>query len=118
MAIKFDNDKLLSNMDKLVTKTGIAVLMYANTKATQLESQMKVKRPWTDRTGMAKATLRARVSQPDSNTVRITLAHGVSYGIWLELAKEKRYAIVAPTLKNEAPKIVKGLNTILSSLKV
>lgn len=118
MPIKFDETQMLNKMDNLITKTGTAILMYAGTKAAQLESQMKVKRPWTDRTGMAKATLRARVSQPDTHTIRITLSHGVSYGIWLELAHEKNWAILAPTLENEAPKIVKGLGKIIDNLKV
>ena len=33
-----------------------------------------------------------------ANGYRITLAHGVEYGIWLELAHEKRYAIIQETI--------------------
>lgn len=92
--------------------------MYCGTKAGELESKMKSNRPWTDRTGMAKATLSARVSQPDENTVRITLSHGVEYGIWLELAHEKNYAIIAPTIREEGPRVVEGLDNILSRIKL
>ena len=35
-----------------------------------------------------------------SNGYRIRLAHGVDYGIWLELANEKRYAIIDETVKH------------------
>ena len=117
--LKFDYDqsKLGKNMDKFALKLGAAVLMYANTKATQIEASMKRNRPWTDRTGMAKALLRTVVTQPDQNTIRITLAHGVSYGIWLELAHEKKYAIVNPTLEKEAPKVVDGLQDLMSKIK-
>lgn len=117
--LKFDYDKskLGQNMEKFSQKLGAAVLMYANTKAVQLEASMKRNRPWTDRTGMAKATLRTVVTQPDQNTIRITLAHGVSYGIWLELAHEKKYAIVNPTLEKEAPNVVDGLQDLMSKIK-
>lgn len=117
--LKFDYDqsKFSNNMDKFSSKLGAAVLMYANTKATQLEASMKRNRPWTDRTGMAKALLRTVVTQPDQNTIRITLAHGVSYGIWLELAHGKRYAIVNPTLEKEAPNVVDGLKDLMSKIK-
>lgn len=118
MSFKFDDSDMMQKMDSLGTKLGVAILMYANTKAVQLESKMKKKRPWTDRTEMAKATLRARVSMPDSHTIRITLSHGVSYGIWLELANGKKYAIVAPTIKAESPKIVEDLAGILDKVKV
>lgn len=117
--LKFDYDKsnLSKNLDKFSVKLGAAVLMYANTKAVQIESTMKRKRPWTDRTGMAKASLRTVVTRPDENIIRITLAHGVSYGIWLELAHEKKYAIIKPTLDSEAPKVVDGLSELMSKIK-
>lgn len=114
--IDWDGSSLNANMNKMATKLGAVILMYASTKAVQIESRMKMNRPWTDRTGMAKATLSARVSQPDTNTVRITLAYGVSYGIWLELAHGKNYAIVAPTVRDEGPRVVSELRDIMSKI--
>ena len=116
--LDFDSSKLNQKMNTLGPKMGVALLMYMNTKATQIEATMKANRKWTDRTGMAKAMLSAKVSQPDDNTIRLTLAQGVEYGIWLELANEKKYAIISPTLKSEAPKIIKGLNKIMSKVKL
>lgn len=92
--------------------------MYMAIKASEIESKMKQNRPWTDRTGMAKATLNVKVSQPSETVVRMTLAHGVEYGIWLELAHEKNYAIVAPTVREEGPRVVKDLNNLMSRLKL
>ena len=116
--LNYNESTLKKNLDNMSEKLGAVILMYAATKASELQSKMKINRPWTDRTNMAKATLNAKVSQPDSNTVRITLAHGVDYGIWLELANEKRYAIVAPTIREEGPRIVEDLNNIMSKLKL
>ena len=120
MAIKinYNNSTLKKNLDKMSVKIGAAVLMYSSTKASELQSKMKLNRPWTDRTGMAKALLTARVSQPNPKTVRITLAHGVDYGIWLELAHEKNYAIIAPTIREESPKVVADLNNLMSKIKL
>lgn len=120
MAFKFKyNESTLSNgLDRMSTKLGAVVLLYASTKAVELEAKMKQNRPWTDRTGMAKATLNARVSRPDNNTVRITLAHGVEYGIQLELAHEKNYAIIGPTIEQEGPRMVTDLNDLMSKLKL
>lgn len=120
MAFKLDYNQsdLKKNLDKMSVKLGAVVLMYAATKASELQAKMKTNRPWTDRTGMAKALLNAKVSQPSKNIVRITLAHGVKYGIWLELAHEKNYAIIAPTIREEGPRIVKDLNNLMSKLKL
>lgn len=120
MAFKLDYNKstLNKNLDKMSEKLGAVILMYASTKAKELQSKMKINRPWTDGTGMAKALLDATVSQPNKNTIRITLSHGVDYGIWLELANEKNYAIIAPTVREEGPRIVSDLNNLMSKLKL
>lgn len=120
MAFKLDynGSTLKANLDTMSVKLGAVVLMYASTKASELQAKMKLNRPWTDRTGMAKALLNAKVSQPNKNIVRITLAHGVDYGIWLELAHGKNYAIIAPTVREEGPRIVDDLNNLMSKLKL
>lgn len=116
--LEYNGSTLQTGLNKMTTKLGVVVLMYMATKASEVESKMKLNRPWTDRTGMAKATLNTKVSQPDDHTVRMTLAHGVEYGIWLELAHGKNYAIVAPTVREEGPRIVSDLNGLLSKLKL
>ena len=116
--LKYDESSLKKGLDNLGPKMGAMLLMYAATKASELQSKMKKNRPWTDRTGMAKALLSAVVSQPNKNTIRITLAHGVEYGIWLELAHGKNYAIIAPTIREEGPRIVEDLDNLMSKIKL
>ena len=53
---------------------------------------------------------------PSKNEIEIKLAHGVRYGIWLELANEKKYAIVAPTAKLRGPGVIEGLKGIMNSI--
>ena len=120
MAFQLDYNKknIKKNLDKMSVKLGAVILMYSATKASEIQAKMKINRPWTDRTGMAKALLNAKVSQPNDNTIRITLSHGVNYGIWLELAHEKNYAIIAPTIREEGPRIVEDLNNLMSKLKL
>lgn len=118
MAIKIDykSSTLNKNLLEMSTKIGAAVLMLASTEASRLESYMKLNRPWTDRTSMAKMTLKAFVSQPSSDKIRITLSHGVDYGIWLELAHEKNWAIVIPTINQEGPEVIKHFQNLMYKL--
>lgn len=111
-------DELSQNLDEFQDRLKYAVQMYASTKANELEALMKANRKWTDRTGMAKARLNASISEPDENTIRITLAHGVEYGIWLELANEKNFAIIAPTLSQQGPRVIEGLNDLMNEIKL
>ena len=97
------------------------VLNYARTKASVIQGDMQNKsptHPWVDRTGAAKARLTATVSMPNDHTVRITLAHGMDYGIFLELAREKKHAMIAPTVKKYEPEIIEDLNGIMGNIMV
>lgn len=116
--LNYSASTLNAGLNKMTDKLGAVILMYSSTKAQELQSKMKENRPWTDRTGMAKALLSARVSQPDTHTVRITLAHGVEYGIWLELANEKNYAVIGPTVREEGPRVISDMGDIMSRLRL
>jgi hypothetical protein len=47
----------------------------------------------------------------------MSLAHGVDYGICLELAHEKKNAIIAPTINKFAPEVVEDLRGIMGEMK-
>ena len=92
-----------------------AVRMYAETQAKNLEGYAKEHRPWTDRTGDARKRLTGYVTEIP-NGYSINLAHGVDYGIWLELAMEKRFAILEPTVRLRGPEVLRGLQGLLDRL--
>lgn len=115
-SFKVDDSDLNKMLEALGPKINTACFMYAATKAVSLESYMKTHRPWTDRTGLAKMMLNARVSQVSPSKIRITLAHGVDYGVNLELAHGKKYAIVKPTLDKESQKVFNGMQGLLNAI--
>ena len=79
------------------TRADAAVRVFAEQGAEKLTSNAQKNAKWTDRTGAARQRLNSYVSAME-NGYRITLAHGVEYGIWLELAHEKRFAIIPQTI--------------------
>lgn len=110
------SDNLTPNLEKMRQKCDMAVLMYAKTKAVQLQEYMKDNKKWTDRTSAAKHGLKGLASIPKEHQVRITLAHGVEYGIWLELAHEMNYAIVRPTILTKSGEVLDGLDMLKSKI--
>ena len=80
----------------------IAVGEFSAALATAMESYAKQNAPWTDRTGQARATLVAAVER-SGPAYRVTLAHGVFYGIYLELKHGGVWGIVLKTLALHAP---------------
>lgn len=79
-------------------------------EAQDLERYMKANHPWKNRTGAAEAGLSAKLISSKKKYVQsIELSHGVPYGVYLEYAMEKRFAILEPTIRIKGPDIVNDL---------
>jgi len=115
MAYRFDASDLQGGIEKLANRAEMEVRMYADTGKQKLEDQARKDAPWTDRTGDARKRLNS-YTEPRPNAVRIYLAHGVDYGVWLELAMQKRYAIIAPTISHMSQEIFNGLDRLLDRM--
>lgn len=98
-SFRLDPSRLLEGMANFETRAHAAMYAYAETSAKKLESNAKANRPWTDRTGHAKQRLHGDMKEIPGTGFQLSLAHGVDYGIWLELAHEKRFAIIDKTIE-------------------
>lgn len=112
---KLDAHMLENGLNALIPKSEAAIRMYAETAALKLQNYARDKAPWTDRTGHARQRLNTSVSKIATG-YKITLAHGVDYGIFLELAHEKRFAIIQPTILANSNDILKGFDRLLERL--
>lgn len=74
------------------------------TAAREVEAYAKANAIWSDRTGQARAGLRAWADHYE-NVVSVTLSHGVDYGYWLEVIQNGRFAIIRPTIEAESRRI-------------
>lgn len=112
----FDVDDLERGLEKMASKIDDAFRIYAETSGQKLVDAAKENRKWTDRTGHARARLNSSVATISSG-YRIYLAHGVDYGIWLELAHGKRFAIIPQTIEYVGTfEIMPGFNKLLERL--
>lgn len=98
MSFKFDADSLLNGLDRFSDKMDFAVWDLADKGSKKMENYAKQNARWENRTGHARQRLKSDVL-PVANGYKIRLAHGVDYGKWLELAHEKKYAIIPQTIR-------------------
>lgn len=113
--LEFDGEALYNGLSSFEEKAILAMQMYCETAASDLEGYMKQNRPWTDRTAQARQRLSCYVEKT-STGFRLVLAHGVDYGIWLELANEKKYAILEPTVRLKGPEVVREFKGLVDSI--
>lgn len=106
-------DTLSGNVARLPKKVERAVVGATEYGATRAQAYAKTNAKWIDRTANARQGLRAfAVHEPGRSTVII--AHGVSYGIWLEVRFSGRYSIIGPTLAYTGPLVMRLLGNLFS----
>lgn len=101
---KLDTSGLSGFLNNVPTNFDLAMRIKSTQYANQLQTDAQINAKWQDRTGEARRRLRGSyetISQYGYKIVgyKLILAHGVDYGIWLELANEKRYAIIMQTIE-------------------
>jgi hypothetical protein len=95
---------ITQNMARYGDAVKDVALNVGNAVAPRIETDAKNEASWTDRTGHARAGLNVQVWQTDNGDVTvIQLAHGMYYGIFLEVRNQGRYAIIMPILQRYYP---------------
>lgn len=113
---RLDISGMITGLANFESASDKAIRVYAEQGALQLQNFARENRKWTDRTGHARQRLQGYVGKIP-NGYRITLAHGVDYGIWLELANEKRFAIIPPSIEYVGTfEIMPGFERLLERL--
>ena len=77
-----------------------------------IEDYMKINAPWKDRSSNARQGLNVTIEKSKDRT-ELILAHGVEYGIYLELAHSGVWAIINPTLDLFGPRVWDSVLEIL-----
>lgn len=95
---KFDMSDMISGLGNFEEKADKAIRVCSEQGALKLQNFAKENRKWTDRTGHARQRLHGYVGKIPEG-YRIHLAHGVDYGIWLELAHGKRFSIIPQSIR-------------------
>lgn len=100
---KLDDVELKANVAEFPSKVNKYLTLTTDFAKGKGVDQMKLKAPWTDRTGAARAGLNGDTEHLGSGPVgfsehRIKFAHGVDYGIWLEIANSGKFQIIMPTV--------------------
>lgn len=92
-----DVSKVLKGITDFEGAFDKALMVFAQSGAQKMEQYAKKNRKWTDRTGRARQSLQGSAFRID-NGYRIQIAHGVYYGVYLEYAHERKYAILERTI--------------------
>lgn len=112
MGFKFDIESVLTGLAEFELKSKAAIGLYADTASKKLESNAKQNANWIDRTGQARQTIQGG-KEWEGDKCNVYVAGNTDYFPFLELCKDKQYAILQPTVNKLSPEILKGMSNLL-----
>ncbi len=110
--IRIDTSSLMNNLKKLENKTFQATKLYADSAGVKMVNYAKSNAPWEDRTTNSRQTINHETKIAGNNVI-IAIKGNTPHFKYLELAMEKRWAILWPTLQRFQGEIVSGWRNVL-----
>jgi hypothetical protein len=115
VTVKFDDKRLRRNLRTFDARLRNAVDTVVDYDAAWATGQLKMRAPWTDRTGAARTGLTA-IPHHGRNFAEIIMSYSVYYGIWLEVANDRKYAVITPMVRILGDKLMKDLQHLIDRM--
>ena len=85
----------------------------AKVSAATMQNYARQNRRWEDQSGHARAELHGGSYWQTMDTMMIYVAHGMSYGVYLELANEGHYSILEESVNVHRQEIFNNIKRIM-----
>lgn len=116
MALELDLTAIEESLKRFSEEAEKSITTLCQSGALEMENYAKAHRPWTDRTSQARQRLKGDIEHPNRDDWTIILSHGVDYGIFLEFAHERKYAIIDPTIKMKSSEVMRSFENLVTKL--
>lgn len=107
-----DIEGVLQGLATFENRAMAAMKLYGDTAGKKLEKEAKDGAPWIDRTGLSRKTIQGG-SQMEGDKCTVYVAGNTEQFPFLELAHDKKYATLQPSVDKLTPEILNGLNNLL-----
>jgi hypothetical protein len=116
--VEFTKNSLTPGLEKMIPVLHSNIFQVMRYHEPQIQAQARNKAPWKDQSSNARHGLFAKASVPTKHVYQLTLYGSVSYQIWLEVRWSGKYAIIMPTVRSYAPKVISSLHKLLDRMKI
>lgn len=105
--LRFDVTALAKGLESFDSKISKATELYAKTAGDKMVNSAKSDAKWIDRTGNSRQTIDKNII-PMANGIEIQIRGNTPHFKYLELAHEKRWAVLWPTIQKHSSDVIKG----------
>lgn len=113
---EYDDRSLRRNLSTFDQRLMENVGAVTERRAAITQSDLRTGARWTDRTGAARSGLFA-IPNYGPGFAEIFMSYSVNYGIWLEVAHDRKYAIIGPMMRIAGAALMNDLNNLIDHMK-
>ncbi|MBM7869302.1 hypothetical protein JOC70_000771 [Clostridium pascui] len=110
--MNIDIKGVLQGFVEFETRANAAMKIYGDSAGKKLEKEAKENAPWEDQTGLSRKTIKGG-SQMDGDKCVVYVAGNTEHFPYLELANDKKYATLQPSVNKLSPEILRGMDNLL-----
>lgn len=114
--LQIDRGSIQTVINGLETYTGRlyeALLIVTDVVAKKMESYAKSNAIWEDQSGNARQGIRGDAYWESSKILVCSLSHTMEYGVWLELAHQRKYAILEESINQYQAELIAGWQVLV-----
>ena len=105
--------QVIANMMKWAVEKRAGCEAVAKITATNMQNYSRQNKRWQDRTGNARAGLNGGSGWENIQVLKAWIAHSMSYGVYLELANDRKYQILEESRDKFAQDFYNGIKKIM-----
>lgn len=98
---------VLTNLDTFESKLRQALQIVTDAASKKMTNWAKENAIWTDRTSNARQKLSGDGYWESNYMLTCAVMHNMDYGVWLELAHAKKYAILEQAIESQKDTLIK-----------
>lgn len=111
--VEYDDRHLRKNVRNANRNIRRSLSAVVDRRAAITQGELKTQARWTDRTGAARSGLIA-IPIHARTYEEIFMAYSVTYGIWLEIAHDRKYAIITPMMRIAGDALLRDCQYLLN----
>lgn len=104
---------VIRNIRQHESKLKQAIKILTDSAARKMEAWAKTNAKWVDRTGNARQFIKGEAVWVSNTKIQIALSHNVNYGIWLELAMERKFSILEDAIEQNKDELITAYKRLM-----
>ena len=114
--LQWDMKEFEESITFIQTRFQTSILILCEVAAAKMEEYAKDEAIWIDRTSNARQKLIGQAYYVTMDQVQIAVSHQMDYGIWLELAHGRDYAILEAAIEENIDELLNSIKRLIGRL--